>query len=95
MLASSNAQISKISYEYGNRDENAAAIIANAAGPEISASRLLNDDADSNDPMFLFHQPYRGVIDLKPVATRTEQAAVIAEQGVILLPRDIPTYRSG
>ena len=95
MLASSNAQISQISYEDGDWDENPATIIAIAAGSEISASRLLNDDADANDPIFVFNQPYRGVIDLKAVATGTGQAAVAAVQGVVLLPWGIPTYRSG
>lgn len=95
VLASSNAQISQISYEDGDWDENPATIIAIAAGSEISASRLLNDDADANDPIFVFNQPYRGVIDLKAVATGTGQAAVAAVQGVVLLPWGIPTYRSG
>ena len=94
VLGSSNARISQISYGDGDWDEDPATVTAIAAGSEISASRLLNDDADANDPIFLFNQPYRRVIDLKAVATGTGQAAVAAEQGAVLLPWGIPTYRS-
>ena len=95
VLASNNSQISQISYEDGDWNENPANIAPIAQISNISASRLLNDDADANDPIFVFSQSYRGVIDLRPVATGATQAAVAAVQKVVPLPWGIPTSRSG